>query len=244
MSIREVDSVTRQAQADASAPDRSAWVSANAGSGKTHVLAQRVIRLLLSGSDPSRLLCLTFTKAAAAEMATRVYNRLGAWVRLSHDALDVELERMEGKSPDPETRARARRLFALSLESPGGLKILTIHAFCERLLHQFPFEAGVAGHFQVLEESAASVLIADARRQVLGGAARDLSGPLGQALQRVVLAASDRSHEDAISEILEDRAGFERWISHWGSLEIALGDLRIALGVEKADSPDVIAPLI
>ncbi|MHA1559992.1 MAG: double-strand break repair helicase AddA [Alphaproteobacteria bacterium] len=244
MSIREVDSTTRQAQADASAPDRSAWVSANAGSGKTHVLAQRVIRLLLSGSDPSRLLCLTFTKAAAAEMAVRVYNRLGEWVLLSDEALDAELERMEGKTPDRATRSRARRLFALALESPGGLKIQTIHAFCERLLHQFPFEAGVAGHFQVLEESAASVLIADARRQVLGAAARDLSGPLGEALQKVVFAASDRSHEDAISEILEDRAGFERWISHWGSLKAALGDLRVALGVEEVASPDAVEAII
>ena len=244
MSVREVDSTTRQAQADASAPDRSAWVSANAGSGKTHVLAQRVIRLLLSGSDPSRLLCLTFTKAAASEMAIRVYNQLGKWVRLSDEALDVELERMEGKTPDLAMRSRARRLFALALESPGGLKIQTIHAFCERLLHQFPFEAGVAGHFQVLEESAASVLIADARRQVLGAAARDLSGPLGEALQKVVFAASDRSHEDAISEILEDRAGFERWISHWGSLEAALGDLRGALGVEEVASPDAVEAII
>lgn len=241
---REVDSVTKKAQADASAPERSAWVSANAGSGKTHVLATRVIRLLLAGADPAKLLCLTFTKAAAAEMAIRVFDRLGQWVRLPSPALDTELEQLEGRKPDSAKRARARRLFALALETPGGLKIQTVHAFCERLLHQFPLEAGVAGHFQVLEENAASVLIADARRRVLGDAASDLDSALGLALQTVVLAASDRSHEDAITEILEDRAAFARWLASAGSLDRALAELRQALGVEAAPSPEAVAALI
>jgi len=240
MSRRALDPTTHRRQLEASAPNRSVWVSANAGSGKTHVLAQRVVRLLLAGADPSRLLCLTFTKAAAAEMAVRVFKQLGEWVLLPDAQLDAELELLEGKRPAAEFRARARRLFALALETPGGLKIQTVHAFCERLLHQFPFEAGVAGHFQVLEETAARVLIGDARRAVLGRAAADLSSPLGEALRRVVLTASDRTHEDAISELIEDRSAFDRWIADAGSLDAALGQLGTALGLDGTESPEEI----
>jgi ATP-dependent helicase/nuclease subunit A len=238
MTARALDPTTHRRQLEASAPDRSAWVSANAGSGKTHVLAQRVIRLLLAGADPSRLLCLTFTKAAAAEMAARVFNQLGEWVLMPDAELDGTLELLEGKRSTRETRARARRLFAMALETPGGLKIQTVHAFCERLLHQFPFEAGVAGHFQVLEETAARVLIGDARRKVLGRAAADLASPLGEALRRVVLTASDRSHEEAIAELIEDRSAFDRWIAAAGSLDNALAELRSAFGLDDVASPE------
>ena len=238
MSKRAIDPTTHERQLQASAPGSSVWVSANAGSGKTHVLAQRVIRLLLHGADPSRLLCLTFTKAAAAEMALRVFDQLGRWATLADADLDEALEVIEGRKPGAELRARARRLFALALETPGGLKIQTVHAFCERLLHQFPFEAGVAGHFQVLEETAAKVLVGDARRRVLGRAAANLSAPLGEALRRVVLTASDRSHEEAISELIEDRSAYERWVADAGSLDDGLAQLRDELGLGDATDPD------
>ncbi len=234
---REIDPTTKQRQSDASAPNRSAWVSANAGSGKTHVLAQRVVRLLLSGADPARLLCLTFTKAAAAEMAIRVFAPavgMGRPAAMPNSTPSLKISKAASRRR--RCGARARRLFALALETPGGLKIQTVHAFCERLLHQFPFEAGVAGHFQVLEENAAAVLIADARRELLGKAAADLDSPLGEALQTVVLASSDRGYEDAIRELLEDRAAFDRWIADAGSFEAALAQLRSALGVEGAPS--------
>ena len=244
MTKRATDPITHQRQLTTSDPTRSVWVSANAGSGKTHVLTQRVIRLLLSGADPSRLLCLTFTKAAAAEMAVRVFSQLGEWVLLPEAKLNRELKILDGEIPSDARRARARRLFALALETPGGLKIQTVHAFCERLLHQFPFEAGVAGHFHVLEETAAKVLIGDARRKVLGKAAADLGGPLGQALRRVVLTASDRSHEDAIAELIEDRSAFERWIGAAGSLDDALVDLRRALRLASAAAPEEVEAAI
>ena len=141
-------------QNDASDPRVSAWVAANAGSGKTHVLAQRVIRLLLDGCPPNRILCLTFTKAAAANMAKRVFDTLARWTTLDDAELDAALARVGVTAPDAPRRAHARRLFAAALETPGGLKVQTIHAFCTRLLHQFPFEAGVAARFTVLEERA------------------------------------------------------------------------------------------
>ncbi|MGD9737797.1 MAG: double-strand break repair helicase AddA [Bauldia sp.] len=232
-----IDPTTVAKQAAASDPRRSVWVSANAGSGKTYVLALRVVRLLLHGADPARLLCLTFTKAAAAEMAQRVFRILAQWVRLDDAALDAELLKLEGRHPSARQRADARKLFARALETPGGLKIQTVHAFCERLLHQFPFEANVAGHFQVLEENAANIMIRDARRSVLAAAATDLSSTLGEALQTVVLAASDRSHEEAVAELVENRQLLDRWVRQAGSLDAALAQLRDELGVAGTPSP-------
>jgi ATP-dependent helicase/nuclease subunit A len=158
---------TSRRQSLASDPDRSAWVSANAGSGKTHVLTQRVIRLLLAGCRPSAILCLTYTKAAASEMSNRVFERLAEWVTLDDATLEKRIEAIEGERPGRLKLQEARRLFARALETPGGLKIQTIHAFCEALLHQFPLEANVAGHFSVLDDRAAAVLLADARRLLL-----------------------------------------------------------------------------
>jgi ATP-dependent helicase/nuclease subunit A len=141
-------------QIQASDPAASAWVSANAGSGKTYVLAQRVIRLLLEGTPAAKILCLTFTKSAAAHMANQVFDTLARWVALDDAALDLAVGRLEGRPPSAARRGRARRLFAEALEVPGGLKVQTIHAFCTRLLHLFPFEANVAARFSVLEEAA------------------------------------------------------------------------------------------
>src|SRR5690242_5503420 len=146
-----IPSDTAASQARASDPATSAWVSANAGSGKTHVLAQRVIRLLLDGTPPAKILCLTFTKAAAANMANRIFDTLGKWVKLDDAALDAAIRETGARDIGPARRAQARRLFASALETPGGLKVQTIHGFCTRLLQQFPFEANVAARFRVLE---------------------------------------------------------------------------------------------
>ena len=181
-----LDDATEMAQARATAPTSSAWVSANAGSGKTFVLSRRVVRLLLAGTEPGKILCLTFTKAAAAEMARRVFADLGRWTRLGDAALAAEIAALEGRPPSADEIARARRLFAAALDTPGGLKIQTIHAFCERLLHQFPFEANVAGHFEVLDDRNAAALKAEARRVLLVRAAGDPGSELGRALALVL----------------------------------------------------------
>src|SRR5215217_6324695 len=122
---------TARRQATAADPRHSVWVSANAGSGKTHVLSRRVIRLLLRGTDASKILCLTYTRAAAANMAKRVYEDLAGWTALDDDSLAEQIARLEGSRPDAAKLRRARKLFAEALETPGGLKIQTIHAFCE-----------------------------------------------------------------------------------------------------------------
>src|SRR5205809_7596131 len=128
--FRVIPDELRRGQEAASNPAVSAWVAANAGSGKTHVLAQRVIRLLLDGVDPAKILCITFTKAAAANMANRVFDELRRWTTLDDAQLDAAIRSISGIQPDATRRTLARRLFAMALETPGGLKVQTIHAFC------------------------------------------------------------------------------------------------------------------
>ncbi|MRU15503.1 double-strand break repair helicase AddA [Roseovarius sp. A21] len=159
-----------QRQVDAARPDRSTWLSANAGSGKTRVLTDRVARLLLDDVDPQHILCLTYTKAAASEMQNRLFNRLGGWAMLPDDALRAELEKL-GVERDlgPETLRKARRLFACAIETPGGLKIQTIHSFCSSLLRRFPLEAGVTPQFTEMDDRTASLLRAEIVEEIAEG---------------------------------------------------------------------------
>jgi ATP-dependent helicase/nuclease subunit A len=170
----------RQRQTRASNPRTSAWVSANAGSGKTHVLTQRVLRLLLDGTPPAQILCLAYTKAAAANMADRVFSKLATWTSLSDAALAKAIVESGADAPGPRDLIFARQLFARTIESPGGLKIQTLHAFAERLLRLFPFEANVPAHFNVLDESDSRRLLLEARDAALVelGASSDTAGAL------------------------------------------------------------------
>lgn len=156
-------------QALASDPGVHAALSASAGTGKTQVLTARVLRLLLIGADPESILCLTFTKAAAAEMANRIGARLAAWVRLKDDALSKELLHL-GERNDRQTRERARQLFARVLDCPGGLKIQTIHSFAQSLLAAFPAEAGIVPGFQPIEGRAEQELVRRTLAELMGDA--------------------------------------------------------------------------
>src|ERR1700751_129134 len=135
-------------QSRASDPSRSVWVGASAGTGKTKVLIDRVLRLMLpriSGelaTQPGKILCLTFTKTAAAEMSNRIYEWLSGWSVKNDAELKKELTDLIGKSPTLEVEEEARRLFARVLDTPGGLKIMTLHSFCQSVLKRFPIEAG------------------------------------------------------------------------------------------------------
>ena len=184
ISPRKIPQAVRDAQIRAADPETSVFVSANAGSGKTHVLTQRVINLLLQGVDPSKILCITYTKAAAANMANRVFERLAEWIALDDAAFDRHLSESAGKPVTAAQRVLARQLFATALETPGGLKVQTIHAFCTSLLHQFPFEADVAARFEVLDDSATADLLERLTLEVMQEAANNPDGPLGQALKR------------------------------------------------------------
>lgn len=161
------DEATRN-QIEAANPAASTWLSANAGSGKTRVLTDRVARLLLRGVAPQRILCLTYTKAAAAEMQNRLFQRLGEWAMMPGAHLQKNLLEL-GVSPDeiaPEALNKARSLFAKAIETPGGLKIQTIHSFCATLLRRFPLEAGVSPAFSEMDERSSKLLRAEVLEQV------------------------------------------------------------------------------
>lgn len=150
------------AQVTAADPLASTWLSANAGSGKTRVLTDRVARLLLADVEPQRILCLTYTKAAATEMQNRLFQRLGEWAMMPDARLTAALAELgEVVALDAAHLARARRLFARAIETPGGLRIQTIHSFCASLLRRFPLEAGVSPNFVELDDRAARLLRQD-----------------------------------------------------------------------------------
>ena len=171
ISDQPLDARTRaiQEQSEASDPRVSAFVEASAGSGKTKLLTDRILRLMLGRAAPGQIQCLTFTKAAAAEMALRLQHRLGEWVTLDDTALDARLKALE-VDPSDDARSTARALFAQVLDLPGGMRIGTIHAFCQGLLRRFPLEAALPPHFRLVDEVDAGAELQAAREGALGGA--------------------------------------------------------------------------
>jgi ATP-dependent helicase/nuclease subunit A len=217
-------------------PARSLWVSAHAGAGKTRVLIDRVARLLVAGTKPEQILCLTFTKAAAAEMATRLSQTLGTLALADDETLRKQLAVLHVTAPDAALLTETRRLFARALETPGGLKIQTIHAFCERLLGRFPIEAGVVPGFEVLDERTAAELLAEAQRRVLqdsvdaeGAAALALLARLGDGagLQSLVLRLRAAQRDVAGEGAPPD-------------LEAAAGAVAGALGLGQGETPEAV----
>ena len=201
---------THRNQAAAADPSTSAWVSANAGTGKTHVLTMRMLRLLLAGTEPARILALTYTKAAAAEMATRVAARLADWVTAGDADLRQRLVGLIDREPSPLEMKRARQLFALVIETPGGLKVQTIHAFCERLLQRFPLEAGVPPGFEILDDHTRAALLEEATGQVLAEATAAARGaPLADALATAIAFAAETNFDTYLAEALRQRDWLE-----------------------------------
>ena len=192
-----------QEQRRASDPTVCAWVAASAGSGKTQVLGDRVLRLLLTGARPTGILCLTFTRAAAAEMANRISNQLRRWAVSDEPELVAQLTALTGAAANREIIRRARGLFAKVLDAPGGMRIETIHAFCQSLLRRFPLEARVAPHFRLIEERDQAELMFEAREKMLVAARAGQSQPLTAALARVV----GRMYEGRLNELLTEFLG-------------------------------------
>ena len=236
--ILEVPADTKHAQGRATSPDASAWVSANAGSGKTHVLVWRVIRLLIAGTDPGRILCLTYTKAAAATMAARVFDTLARFATLSEADLARQLAEIEGGTVDAGATTRARRLFARALETPGGLKIQTIHAFCASLLAQFPLEANVAGRFAVMDDRLAAELAETALAAVLRETVAHPDGAAARALDTLLPVVSDGGLGEAIKAVVARREEFREWLRSADDLDGAIARLSATLGLAPGDTPE------
>jgi ATP-dependent helicase/nuclease subunit A len=235
MAPRIIPAPVRDAQARASDPAASAFVSANAGAGKTHVLVQRVIRLLLSGVPPEKILCLTFTKAAAANMAERVFTTLGHWVTLDDNALDAAIRDTGIAHPNSKLRKSARELFASALETPGGLKVQTIHALCTRLLQQFPFEANVPARFAVLDDRDQTEIMERASLAVMLDAARAPDSAIGRSLLGAMASAADVTFKEVVREACLSRDHFMAWTNAAGSADTAVAQVSASLGVTAND---------
>ncbi|ADL02481.1 double-strand break repair helicase AddA [Brevundimonas subvibrioides] len=197
------------AQIAAADPRQSVFVTANAGSGKTSTLVDRVARLLLEDVSPGEILCVTYTKAAAAEMQARLFDRLGAWAVMDDATLEASLADLDGRAATILSKtdlSNARRLFAKALDTPGGLKIQTLHAFCEKLLRRFPLEAGVTPGFTVLEDQAATALSHEAREDLARRALGNGDGEIGRAYAHFAVELDFKSFEGLLARIEADRA--------------------------------------
>lgn len=225
-----------RAQQRAANPRQSVWVAASAGSGKTKVLSDRVLSLLLAGVDPGRILCLTFTRAAAAEMANRVAERLRRWTAAGDEELAKDIRQVTGSFPDDATRRLARQLFARVLDVPGGMKIETLHAFCQSLLRRFPLEASLAPHFELLDERSAGELMRDAREEVLA-AARDGREPgLAVALSGITEHAGEDGFAALMTTLTVERHRLARLFEAHGGLPGAAAALRRRLGLAPGET--------
>jgi ATP-dependent helicase/nuclease subunit A len=196
---------------------------------------QRVIRLLLDGVPPEKILCITFTKAAAANMAERVFTTLGHWVTLDDGPLDAAIREAGIAHPNALLRKTARELFASALETPGGLKVQTIHALCTRLLQQFPFEANVPARFAVLDDRDQTEMMERANLKVFLEASRDPQSATGQALLTAMASAADVTFKDVVREACLSRDHFMSWTDAAGNAEAAASQMSAALGVGDDD---------
>ncbi len=216
-----------ESQVRAARPDVSTWLAANAGSGKTRVLTDRVARLLLSGVEPQHILCLTYTKAAASEMQNRLFRRLGEWAMLEDAKLIRALRDLgEESTMGAGQLAHARTLFARAIETPGGLKIQTIHAFCSSLLRRFPLEAGVSPQFTEMEDRAAALL----RAEIVEDFARGPERPLIEDLARYV---SGNDFETLTAAIAGKRARFNRHLDRAALMQV----FGLPTGYQETDLP-------
>lgn len=223
-------------QRAASDPAASVWVSASAGSGKTTILTSRVTRLLLAGVRPERILCLTFTRAAAAEMALRIAKDLGFWAVCNDNDLNERLSDLQGYAPSKQQMTRARRLFAEALACPGGMRIRTLHAFGQEILRRFPVESGLPPHFTVIEEDDARTMQDESLTDLLREAAAQPDSAVAGALSTLIDRLGENGLRDTVRQVLHERARLAKTIAGCGSLDALIQRMRSTLGLAPEDS--------
>lgn len=237
--IRDAAGAAQRAAAD---PGYTVFVEANAGSGKTRVLVDRVARLLLEGVRPDAILCVTFTKAAAGEMQARLFRKLGDWSVMKDDKLAEALAGLTGSEAPPEGRdlASARRLFARALETPGGLKIQTLHAFCDALLRQFPLEAGLPPGFSTQDDAISARVQRLAVQALYRDARRDPEGPLARAVQSLTVLGGPTGFEAAFAFAASERHHLARLFAEHQGEEPLVRALAHRLGITPDTQADAV----
>lgn len=237
-------------QSAAADPLKSVWVGASAGTGKTKVLIDRVLRLMLprggatgqEATRPDKILCLTFTKTAAAEMSNRIYKKLGNWAVMPDEELKKDLKNLMGEAPPETTVHAARRLFARVLDTPGGLKFLTIHSFCQSVLKRFPVEAGLPPHFELMDEQSAIEYLTRSLHDIIAATKRDPQSALARAFNQLVLHLDPDSMNDLMSKIMSKRSHLARILDahddQGGAANNTIADVYRQLGLDASDTEE------
>jgi len=221
-------------------PEVSVWVEASAGTGKTKVLSDRVLRLLLSGASPARILCLTYTKAAAVEMSNRIADKLSLWAVIEDEKLNDELSVLLGedirqKNNAEEIVKQARRLFAILLDTPGGMKIQTIHSFCQEILKRFPLEAKISPYFEIMDDRSSREAIEDIKRDMLNG---DLSSKTGEALAFLIAESGELKFPDVMKSITDRRNWLDEVLQKYDTIDDMISNVADVLGVKVDDTSE------
>ena len=233
----ETKSKNTNAQIIAANPKQSIWVSANAGTGKTTVLINRILHLLVNGTLPHKILCLTFTKTAAAEVAIRLRKRLGEWAIMEEKELKKALKKLLGTDDLNEEITTARTLFASILETPEGLRIRTVHSFAESLLGRFPVEAKITPHFSVIDERRATEILTEARNQIIAQNQHH-NIQLSDALSYLACEVYPDQLERLIRELYKERSRLRHLMNNPDGLKRMIANARNALGLTDEDSKE------
>ena len=230
-------------QRAAADPAYSVWVEASAGTGKTKVLTDRLLRLLLAGVEPQRLLCLTYTKAAAAQMNERISSYLSKWTIMSDEDLGADIENLLGTQLTGQNRENlirsARMLFADLLDTPGGIKIQTIHSFCQDILKRFPLEANISPYFDVLDDRGREDVLARIKKELLADEINETS-PIKSAVEYFTHNLSEYSFPKVLNHITANRAILEEVLEKYAGLEQFLPILARHLNVTDSDDEDTL----
>lgn len=235
---QELSYIANKQQQLAADPQKSVWVGASAGTGKTKVLSDRVLRLLLNGVDSAKILCLTYTKAAAVEMNSRVAKRLSQWAIAQEEELEKELSELFGHLPkDIKTlnklKSTARRLFAVLLDTPGGIKIQTIHSFCQEVLKRFPLEAKVSPYFEVMDDRNTKEAIEEIKEKLIAAINKDENSPIAQAMIFLTENFSEFKFPEVIAAIINQRGKINRIINNPDLIDTIANRLNIDVNDDK-----------
>lgn len=230
-------------QRRAADPDVSVWVEASAGTGKTKVLSDRVLRLLLKGVLPGRILCLTYTKAAAVNMSSRIADKLAEWAVAEDEKLYKELEKLLGaaelnRNKPAELTAQARKLFAILLDTPGGMKIQTIHSFCQEVLKRFPLEAKISPYFEVMDDRTAAEAMDDIKRRLLLKLETEPESRAAQALAYVTTQVSEFTFPKLMNSLTQNRNKILQVLEQSSSVEALVDKIAGRLGIDDAETEE------